>query len=172
LQAPRGDRLAEAILDADGRIIRSIIDPVHLLSHRGHHKLFVNAELTDPGDHNGPEMQLYKGILAKYGSAVTGGVGSFSQMGFLTAELAAQALQKVKGPYTVKTVNAALKGISKANTEMLCQPFTYGTYPMHIPNNTDYTVTPENGKMVTVQGCTQISNSDPQIAAYRKIAGS
>ena len=43
--------------------------------------------------------------------------------------------------------------------------------PLHIPNNTDYTVTPENGKMVIAQGCTKISSADPQIAAYRKAAG-
>ena len=54
---------------------------------------------------------------------------------------------------------------------MLCQLWTYGSYPMHIPNNMDYTVTPDNGKMVTAQGCTQISSVDPQIAAYRKVAG-
>jgi hypothetical protein len=42
---------------------------------------------------------------------------------------------------------------------------------MHIPNNVDYTTTPEDGKMVTAQGCTPISSADPQIAAYRKVAG-
>jgi hypothetical protein len=42
---------------------------------------------------------------------------------------------------------------------------------LHIPNNTDYTVTPNNGKMVTKQGCTAISSVDPQIAAYHKAVG-
>jgi hypothetical protein len=41
---------------------------------------------------------------------------------------------------------------------------------MHIPNNVDYTVTPEAGKMVTVQGCTPVSSADPLIAGYRKLA--
>ena len=50
---------------------------------------------------------------------------------------------------------------------MLCQLWTYGSYPLHIPNNADYTVTPNNGKMVTAQGCTPISSVDPQIAQYR-----
>ncbi len=38
----------------------------------------------------------------------------------------------------------------------------------------DYTVTPDNGKFVEAAsggGCTLISASDPQIAAYRAIAG-
>jgi hypothetical protein len=35
----------------------------------------------------------------------------------------------------------------------------------------DYTVTPNNGIFVQAQGCTDIPDSDPQIAAYRQIAG-
>ncbi len=145
------------------------------LGPKWHNKLFINAELTPTDDYHGPEMQLYEAILKKYGaSSVTGGVGSFSQMGFLDAEMAASALQKVKGAYTLKSVNAALKGITNYKTEMLCKPFTYGNYSEHIPNNTDYTVTPSanGGTMVVAQGCTPISSADPQIAAYHKIAGS
>jgi branched-chain amino acid transport system substrate-binding protein len=129
-------------------------------------KLFVNAELTDVDDHNGPEVQVYKAILAKYGSSVAGGIGSFSQMGFVLAKFLTQALETVKGPYTIKTVNAAILGIKDYKTEMLCDPWTYGKVALHIPNHTDYTTTPDNGKMVTAQGCTNISSADPQIAQY------
>jgi branched-chain amino acid transport system substrate-binding protein len=143
------------------------------LGPKWHDKFFVNAELTPPDDYHGTEMQLYEAILKQYGSAVSGGIGSFSQMGFVTAELATKALEKVTGPYTLKSVNAAFKAITNDSTEMLCKPFTYGNYPEHIPNNTDYTVTPSSsgGTMVVAQGCTAISSADPQIAAYRKIAG-
>ena len=48
---------------------------------------------------------------------------------------------------------------------MLCQPWVYGNYPLHIPNNADFTTTPDNGKMVTAQGCFNVSSADPQIAA-------
>jgi branched-chain amino acid transport system substrate-binding protein len=143
----------------------------HALGPKWNHKLFVNAELAPPDDTNTPTMNLYKAILAQYGKNVSGGVGSFSQMGFLDAEIAVHALESIKGAYTAKSVNAALKAVKDFDTGMLCQPWTYGSYPMHIPNNTDYTVTPENGKMVTAQGCTPISANDPQIAAYRKVAG-
>jgi branched-chain amino acid transport system substrate-binding protein len=116
-------------------------------------------------------MQLYKAILKQYGSAVSGGIGSFSQMGFVEAELASKALQSVKGPYTIQSVNQAFKNIKDFKTEMLCQPWTYGPYSLHIPNNADFTTTPNNGQMVTAQGCTLISASDPQIAQYRSAAG-
>jgi branched-chain amino acid transport system substrate-binding protein len=134
-------------------------------------KLFVNAELTPPDSTSTPTMNLYKAILAQYGKSVQGGIGSFSQMGFTEAEIAVHALESITGPYTVQSVNAAFKAVSNFNTGMLCQLWTYGSYPLHIPNNNDYTVTPNNGKMTTAQGCTNISSVDPQIAQYRNVAG-
>jgi branched-chain amino acid transport system substrate-binding protein len=135
-------------------------------------KLFVNAELLPPDVTNTPTMSLYKAILAQYGKAVSGGIGSFSQMGFTEAEIMVHALESITGStYTVANVNAAIKAVADYNTGMLCQLWTYGPYPMHIPNNMDSTVTPDNGKMVTAQGCTLISSVDPQVAAYRSAAG-
>jgi branched-chain amino acid transport system substrate-binding protein len=141
------------------------------LGPKWNNKLFVNAELTPATTTNTPTMNLYKAILAQYGKSVSGGIGSFSQMGFAEAEIMVHALESVQGSYTAASVNAALKGVSNFDTGMLCKPWTYGPYPMHIPNNTDYTVTPNNGTMVIAQGCTDISSVDPQIAAYRKAAG-
>jgi branched-chain amino acid transport system substrate-binding protein len=136
-------------------------------------KLFVNAELTPPDVTNTPTMNLYKAILAQYGSAVSGGVGSFSQFGFVEAKLIVKALESVTGGYTVASVNAAIKALKDVNTGMLCQAWTYGSYGMHIPNNEDYTVTANNGQMVLAPGggCTPISPVDPQIAQYRAQAG-
>ncbi|HEX4010739.1 MAG TPA: ABC transporter substrate-binding protein [Solirubrobacteraceae bacterium] len=132
---------------------------------------FVNAELTDVDVTNTPTVNLYKGILKQYGSAVSGGIGSFSQMGFTIAEIATHALETVKGPYTVKSVNQAFENVKNYNTGMLCEPWTYGPYALHIANNVDYTVTPKNGQMVVAQGCTPISAVDPGIAQYRKAVG-
>ena len=141
------------------------------LGPKWNHKLFVNAELTSADDHNGPEMQLYKNILKQYGAAVAGGIGSFSQMGYLLGKFSVDALQKVTGAYTIQSVNAAFKAIKDEKTELLCQPWVYGDYPLHIPNNADFTTTPDNGKMVTAQGCFNVSSDDPQIAQYRAAAG-
>jgi branched-chain amino acid transport system substrate-binding protein len=134
-------------------------------------KLFVNAELTPPDGTSTTAMNLYKAILKQYGKSVQGGIGSFSQMGFTEAEIAVHALQSVNGAYTVQSVNAAFKAVKDFNTGMLCQAWTYGSFPLHIPNNSDYTVTPNDGKMTTAQGCTQVSSVDPQIAQYRGAAG-
>src|SRR5512132_3592000 len=80
------------------------------LGPKWNHKLFVNAELTPPDVTNTPKMALYKAILAQYGKSVSGGVGSFSQMGFAEAEIMVHALRSVKGAYTVASVNAAPGG--------------------------------------------------------------
>jgi branched-chain amino acid transport system substrate-binding protein len=137
-------------------------------------KLFVNAELLPLDGNTSQTAQLFDAILKQYGSNVSGGVGSFSEMGFTIGEIATHALESVKGPYTIASVSAALEGVTNFNTGMLCQGYTYGKYPEHIPNNMDYTVTPDNGKFVqasTGGGCTLISADDPQIASYRAVAG-
>lgn len=136
-------------------------------------KLFVNAEVTPADGTNTPTMNLYRAVLAKYGSNVSGGIGSFSEFGFIQARLAVQALDTIKGAYTVQSVSAAFKALKNVNTGMECGAWTYGNYPMHIPNNSDYTVTPHNGQLLVVpgSGCLQISTADPQVAQYVKLAG-
>jgi branched-chain amino acid transport system substrate-binding protein len=136
-------------------------------------KLFVNAEALPADGTNTSTMNLYRAVLAKYGSSVSGGVGSFSQFGFMQARLAVQALESVTGDYTVQSVSAAIKGLTNVNTGMMCDAYTYGNYPMHIPMNTDFTVTPNNGQMLPVpgSGCLNISTADPQIAQYVGLAG-
>jgi len=90
------------------------------LGPKWNHKLFVNAELTPPDVTSTPKMALYKAILAQYGKSVSGGVGSFSQMGFAEAEIMVHALQAVTGAYTVASVNTALKAVKDFDTGMLC----------------------------------------------------
>jgi len=144
------------------------------LGAKWNNKLFVNAELLPLDGNTSQTAQLFQAILKQYGTNVSGGVGSFSEMGFTMGEIATHALESVKGDYTIASVSAALKGVTNYNTGMLCQGFAYGNYPTHLPNNMDYTVTPNNGKFViasTGGGCTLISADDPQVAAYRAVAG-
>jgi branched-chain amino acid transport system substrate-binding protein len=144
------------------------------LGPKWNNKLFVNSELLPLDGNTSQKAQLFQAVLKQYGTNVSGGVGSFSEMGFTMGEIATHALESVKGDYTIASVSAALKAVTNFNTGMLCQGFTYGNYPTHLPNNMDYTVTPNNGKMVIAQqggGCTLISADDPQVAAYRAVAG-
>jgi branched-chain amino acid transport system substrate-binding protein len=132
-------------------------------------KLLVNAELNVT-DNDGPQSRLYRAVFAKYGSKVSGGLGSFSQMGFVMGQQLVTALESIKGDdYSLKTVNKAIANLKGFKTDMLCRPWYYGDAPLHLPNNVDYTTTPHNGKMVIKDGCIPISDADPAIAQVRKI---
>jgi branched-chain amino acid transport system substrate-binding protein len=132
-------------------------------------KLLVNAELNVT-DFDGPQSRLYRAVFTKYGSKVTGGLGSFSQMGFTMGQILVQALESIEGEdYSLKTVNKAIADVKGFKTDILCRPWYYGEAPLHIPNNVDWTTTPKNGKMVIKEDCFNISEADPSIAKVREV---
>ena len=134
------------------------------------HKLFVNAEMNDVHDDPGADDNLFLKVLHQYGSAVSGGIGSFSQFGFTVGQLTVKALLSIKSHvYTKATVNAAIENLSGFKTDMLCKPWYYGKASVHLPNNTDYTVWPDNGVMQIVpgSGCLPISTVDPEVKTVR-----
>jgi branched-chain amino acid transport system substrate-binding protein len=132
-------------------------------------KLLVNAELNVT-DFDGPQSRLYRAVFEKYGSKVTGGLGSFSQMGFTMGQILVHALESIDGEdYSLKTVNKAIADVKGFKTDILCRPWYYGEAPLHIPNNVDWTTTPKNGKMVIKEDCFDISAADPSIAKVRTI---
>jgi branched-chain amino acid transport system substrate-binding protein len=132
-------------------------------------KLLVNAELNVT-DFDGPQSRLYRAVFEKYGSKVTGGLGSFSQMGFTMGQLLVQALESIKGEdYSLATVNKAIADLKGMKTDILCRPWYYGKAPLHIPNNVDWTTTPKDGKMVIKEDCFEISDADPSIAKVREV---
>ena len=135
------------------------------------HKLFVNAELLNPDTQNSPNMQLYEAILRQYGSSVSGGVGASARWALPSVRSPSMRSTRSAASTPFSSVNRALKNVTDFDTGQLCRPWTYGDYPLHIPNNVDITVTPRNGRMLVAQGCTPISSADPGIAAYRKLAG-
>jgi branched-chain amino acid transport system substrate-binding protein len=131
-------------------------------------KLLVNAELNVT-DFDGPDSELYRSVIKKYGSAVTGGLGSFSQMGYLMGEFMTNALETVKGDYTLQSVSQAVFNLKNQETDILCRPWYTGRAPLHIPNNVDWTSTPKQGKMVIKEDCFEISEDEPDIAKVRQI---
>jgi branched-chain amino acid transport system substrate-binding protein len=91
-------------------------------------------------------------------------------MGFTMGQLLVQALQSIKGEdYSLKTVNKAIADLKGYKTDILCRPWYYGKAPLHIPNNVDWTTTPNNGKMVIKEQCFNIADADPSIAKVRTI---
>lgn len=129
-------------------------------------KLFVNAELNLV-DAQGRDNELYRQVRERYGSDIP--LGSYSQMGFLMAKIATDRLLTIDGEITPKSANTALLETKDYETDLLCEPWYYLEAPLHIPNNTDRTVTPQDGRMVSEEGCFEISADDPAIARVRAI---
>ncbi|HEY7223622.1 MAG TPA: ABC transporter substrate-binding protein [Micromonosporaceae bacterium] len=129
-------------------------------------KLGVNAELNLTTA-SGPDSQQYRDVLKKYAPDLA--IGSFSQMGFVEAKIAVAALMSVQGDFTAQSVNDAIKNVKNFQTDILCKPWYYGTAPLHLPNNTDRTVVPQDGVMVQKEDCFAISDLDPAIKQVRDI---
>jgi branched-chain amino acid transport system substrate-binding protein len=90
-------------------------------------------------------------------------------MGYLMGEFMTNALETVKGDYTLQSVNQAVFNLKDQKTDILCRPWYYGKAPLHIPNNVDWTSTPKQGKMVIKEDCFEISADEPDIAKVRQI---
>ena len=129
-------------------------------------KLFVNAELALYTS-TGADNSLYRQVRAQYAPSTQ--LGSYGQMGFLEAKIATDRMLSITGPITKASVNQALGATKDYQTDLLCKPWYYGNAALHIPNNTDWTVMPQDGHMVEVQGCTAIAAADPDIAKVRAI---
>jgi branched-chain amino acid transport system substrate-binding protein len=129
-------------------------------------KMFVNAELALL-DSNGPDMQLYRAINKKY--SPDNPVGSFGQMGFVAAKVFTDTVLKLpEDKLTKEGINDAIENIKNFKTDILCKPWYFQDMKLHVPNNTDRTVTPKDGKMVEVEGCTDIPDSFPDLKYVRE----
>ncbi len=129
-------------------------------------KMFINAELALL-DSDGPDMQLYRAVNKKY--SPDNPVGSFGQMGFVAAKMFTDTLLKLPEDQLNKEgINKAVLGIKNYKTDVLCKPWYFQEMKLHVPNNTDLTVTPKDGKMVQQEGCTDIPDSYPDLKYVRE----
>jgi branched-chain amino acid transport system substrate-binding protein len=129
-------------------------------------KLLVNAEMSTI-DHEGEDSQLYRDVLEQYAPDIP--LGSFSQFGFVQALIATEAMLGIEGEVNKESYNQAVLNVKNFETDLLCAPWYFGEAPIHIPNNVDLTVVPQDGVMVQSGDCFEISDADPDIAAVRKI---
>ena len=118
-------------------------------------KLGVNAELNLV-DAKAPDSALYRKLVQQCGDCVS--LGSFSQMGFMAAAIITKTLLKLpEDQLTQQGANQAIRQVKNFNTDILCKPWYFGDLQVHVSNNVDRTVVPQNGAMVQKQGCFQIA---------------
>jgi branched-chain amino acid transport system substrate-binding protein len=129
-------------------------------------KIFINAELAML-DSDGPDMQLYRAVNKKY--SPDNPLGSFGQMGFVAAKLATDVMLNLpEDQLTKEGINGGIQKIKNWKTDILCKPWYFQEMKLHVPNNTDLTVTPKAGKMVEAEGCTDIPDSYPDLEYVRQ----
>jgi branched-chain amino acid transport system substrate-binding protein len=118
-------------------------------------KVGINAELNLV-DSTGPKNTLYQQVTKQYAPSIP--LGSFGQMGFVAADIITTTLlQLPPDQLTQQGVNAAIRNIKNFQTDILCQPWYFGNLPVHVPNNVDRTVVPQDQKMVQQEDCFQIA---------------
>ena len=112
-------------------------------------------------------MQLYRAVNKQY--SPDNPIGSFGQMGFVAAKMFTDTVRKLPDDQLTKEgINKALLDIKNYKTDVLCKPWYFQKMKLHVPNNTDRTVTPKNGKMVEAEGCTDIPDSYPDLKYVRE----
>jgi branched-chain amino acid transport system substrate-binding protein len=116
-------------------------------------KLGINAELNLV-DSTGPDNTNWRKVLAKYSPDTA--VGSFSQMGYVSALVATKALLTIKGDFTKETVNEAFKNIKDVETDILCKPWSWGG-EKYLSNYSDRTIVPKDHKFVQKEECFNIA---------------
>jgi len=130
--------------------------------------LGTNAELNLI-DSTGPDNQLYVKISGQYSPKDP--LGTFGQMGFLAGRLMTEALLQVNAQDPAKlddpaAVNEAVKNLVM-NSDLWCKTWYFGDLPAHVPNNTDRTVVPKDGKMVLKEDCFEIAPVSKQLQEVR-----
>jgi branched-chain amino acid transport system substrate-binding protein len=132
-------------------------------------KFLINAEfnLLDSGEpDNNKMLEIHEAANADFP------ISAFSQMGYLVGKFTTEALLRMGegAEYTVETVNAAIYGLTNAESDMLCRPWYYtSTTGANVSNNTDRTVAPRDGVMVQMEDCFDILETENNpLAAIRE----
>jgi branched-chain amino acid transport system substrate-binding protein len=114
----------------------------------------TNAELNLI-DSTGPDNQLYVKVSGQYSPKDP--LGSFGQMGFLAGRFMTEALLRTDPSQLDDpvAVNTSVKNLVM-KSDIQCKTWYFGDLPAHVPNNTDRTVVPQDGKMVQKEDCFEI----------------
>ena len=119
-------------------------------------KFLINAEFNvlDSGE---PDQEHMNEVLEQYAPDVP--LSSFAQMGYLAGRIATDALLSIEGDITKESVNEAFRGVTNFVSDILCAPWYYdSTTGSNVSNNVDLTVAPEDGNMVQVEECFEITD--------------
>jgi branched-chain amino acid transport system substrate-binding protein len=102
------------------------------------------------------DARLWSGVMAHYAPGVP--TDELSEGSFVAAKLLADTLATIRGPITAGSVAAALSKVRGYTTDMLCNPWSWGSLPFRVSNTYDRVAAIEGGAWKDVTGCTAISD--------------
>lgn len=126
------------------------------LSEAWNGKFLINAEFNvlDSGE---PDQEHMNEVREEYAPDVP--LSSFAQMGYLAGRIATDALLGIEGDITKESVNEAFRSVTNFVSDIFCAPWYYdSTTGSNVSNNIDLTVAPEDGNMVQVEDCFEITD--------------
>jgi len=125
------------------------------LSEAWNGKFLINAEFNvlDSGQ---PDQDHMNEVREQYAPDVPS--SSFAQMGYLAGRVGTDALMGIEGDITKESVNEAFRSVTNFVSDIWCAPWYFdSTTGSNVSNNIDLTVAPEDGNMVQVEDCFEIT---------------
>jgi branched-chain amino acid transport system substrate-binding protein len=134
-------------------------------------KLYVHMEL-EPLDKDGVDTKNWQAVMAKYGNKKDP-IDSFSQAGYLAAQVATNAMLGIKGNIDRKAFLDAAHAIKNVKTDMLCAPWYFAEGDRHQPNhNGRVALLAGGGFKVQTASCFQSKDADlADVLAYEAKTG-
>lgn len=124
-------------------------------------KVTVDMEMN-AADAGTPDMNNWLAVMDEYGAS-SDPRDTFSQAGYLAARVTAETLMKLDPAKIDRpTVTAALRGVTKFESDIFCKPWYIGDAPRHNANNSGPVSMVKDGKLVAKPGC--IDAEDPELA--------
>lgn len=115
-------------------------------------------------DATSPDQSLYRAVNAKYNAGDD--LSTFGQLGFLMAKMYADTLQELPEDQLDRAgINQAIGAIQGYETDMLCEPWTFGTGKYHVSVPAGRVWVPEDGELKMVQDCTKLEPVTPALKA-------
>lgn len=125
-------------------------------------RLWVNTELGDL-DGKGEDNQNWLAVEKAYGGAKDKR-DNVAQGDYIAARIVVKAMLSIKGAIDRDAVTDAIRNMAPYYSDILCSPWYWGgpNAAQHNANHISRTITVENGKWKTVEGC--FPSLDPALA--------
>lgn len=114
-------------------------------------KFFAPAELALTTADT-PDVKLYRDVMARYAPGAK--LNGFGESGFISAKIAVAAMLKLpEDQLTKEGINKAFAAVVNFESDLFCEPWSFGTGNYHLNNNSERGIVVKDGKWVDDMKC-------------------